>query len=104
MPRGAKSRKFKIVGTSQGDFHVKIQLFDTKLMVHWVVVFVYGAAQDEHKQEFLTELVDVCSDPSILVLIGGDFSLLRSFEEKNMNFHSNRNYDTFSAIINTYGA
>lgn len=66
------------------------------------MVFVYGVAQGEYKQEFLTELADVCSDQRTPVLIGGDFYLLRSSEEKNMIFHSNRNYDTFNAIINTY--
>lgn len=66
------------------------------------MIFIYGAEQDEHKQEFLTELAAVCFDQTIPILIGGDFSLLRSSQEKNMNYHGNRNYDTFNSIINTY--
>lgn len=79
---GVKSCTFNITGTSQGDFHIKIQLFDTKLLLSWALIFIYGAAQEEHKQEFLIELAAVCSDQTIPILIGGDFNLLSSFQEK----------------------
>lgn len=99
---GVKSCRFNITGTSQGDFHIKMQLFDTKLLLSWAIIFVYGAAQEENKQVFLSELAAVCSDQTIPILLGGDFNLLRSSDEKNMNYQNNRNNDNFNYIINTY--
>jgi hypothetical protein len=34
---------------------------------------VYGAAQDEHKAEFLAELVRLCENETLPLLVGGDF-------------------------------
>jgi hypothetical protein len=31
----------------------------------WVLVAVYGAAQEEHKPDFLAELVRICEDESL---------------------------------------
>lgn len=47
---------------------------------------VYGPAQTEFN--FLTKLVDMCSHEQLPLLIGGDFIILRSLNEKN-----NDNYD-----------
>jgi hypothetical protein len=39
----------------------------------WVLVAVYGAAQDEQKPEFLAELVRICEDETLPLLVGGGF-------------------------------
>jgi hypothetical protein len=55
----------------------------------WVIVTVYGAAQDEHKADFLAELVWVCENISLPLLVSGDFNILRRKEDKNNdNFNS----------------
>jgi hypothetical protein len=62
-------------------------VLDTRLLLCWAMVIVYGAAQAEHKQEFLTELAVVCSSQRIPVIIGEGVNLLISSQEKNKSFH-----------------
>jgi hypothetical protein len=45
----------------------------------------WSCVQDDQKTFFLTELVNMCSNENLPVLIGGDFNILRSPEEKNNN-------------------
>lgn len=49
----------------------------------WALVAIYGVAQSEFKPNFLAELVRVCQSESLLMLMGGDFSILRRHNEKN---------------------
>jgi hypothetical protein len=60
-----------------GDFFVKFRVRDKKSDFKWVLVAVYGAAQPEFKESFLTELVQSCSDEKLPLCIGG---ILISFE------------------------
>jgi endonuclease/exonuclease/phosphatase family metal-dependent hydrolase len=54
----------------------------------WLLVPVYGAAQDKNKYEFLAELVRTCESETIPVLLAGDFNILRKPEDKsNDNFN-----------------
>lgn len=38
----------------------------------WVLVAIYGAAQPEFKEVFLTEIVQTCSKEKVPILLGGD--------------------------------
>jgi hypothetical protein len=52
-------------------------------------VAVYGAAQDRHKPSFLAELVRVCENETLPLMVGGDFNIIRRQEEKNNdNFYA----------------
>jgi hypothetical protein len=62
-------------------------------------VVVYGAAQEEHKPEFLAELVRICEDESFPMLVGGDFNIIRRREEKNNDNFNARWPFIFNAII-----
>jgi hypothetical protein len=42
----------------------------------WVFIPVYGAAQETHKHEFLAELVRMCENEPLPLLLGGDFNIL----------------------------
>ena len=60
---------------------------------------VYGPAQTKPKQAFLAELAHLCSKETLLMIIGGDFNIIRGPAEKN-----NTNYDDkwpflFNAVI-----
>jgi hypothetical protein len=65
----------------------------------WVFIPVYGAAQDNHKHEFLVELVRMCESESLPLLLGGDFNILRSREEKNNDNYNPRWPFVFNATI-----
>jgi hypothetical protein len=44
---------------------------------------VYGAAQEEHKEHFLSELVQACTSYGDLpFIVGGDFNIIRNPSEK----------------------
>jgi endonuclease/exonuclease/phosphatase family metal-dependent hydrolase len=64
-----------------------------------VLVAVYGAAQDEQKSEFLDELVRICEDEPLPMLVGGDFNIIRRKEEKNNDNFNARWPFIFNAII-----
>ena len=40
---------------------------------------VYGAAQDDYKFEYLSELARMCGSGSLPTLVGGDFNILPTF-------------------------
>jgi hypothetical protein len=42
----------------------------------WALVAVYGPAQQNLKEQFLTELVNMRSHESLPLLIGGDYNIL----------------------------
>jgi hypothetical protein len=58
-------------GIEEGDFFVKFRVRDKKSDFKWVLVAVYGAAQPEFKESFLTELVQSCSNEKLPLCIGG---------------------------------
>jgi hypothetical protein len=49
-----------------------------------------GAAQDEFREAFLVELVQICSKETLPNLIGGDFNIIRSPQGKNNDKYDNR--------------
>jgi hypothetical protein len=65
-----------------GYFFVKFRLRDRKSDFKWVLVAVYGEAQPEFKESFLTELVQSCSIEQLPLCIGGDFNIIRNNSEK----------------------
>jgi hypothetical protein len=65
-------------------FFVKFNLRDRKSDFKWVLVAVYGAAQPEFKESFLTELVQACDNEKLPLCFGGDFNMIRNSSEKIM--------------------
>jgi hypothetical protein len=43
---------------------------DLKIQQKWCLVIFYGAAQDDEKDDFLSDLSDICRDQSLPLLIG----------------------------------
>jgi hypothetical protein len=46
------------------------------------LISVYGAAQDNEKEYFLSELVRMCDTENLPLMVGGDFNIIRSPSEK----------------------
>jgi hypothetical protein len=61
---------FDISEIEEGDFFVKFKLRNKQDDFQWLLVSIYGAAQDHFKQAFLAELVHLCSKESLPMLIG----------------------------------
>jgi hypothetical protein len=49
----------------------------------WALLAVYGPAQADHKENFLAELVHMCSHEELPLIMGGDYDILRHPSEKN---------------------
>ena len=63
------------------------------------LVAVYGAAQEAQKGEFLAELVRICENETLPILVGGDFNIIRRQNEKNKDNFNDRWPFIFNAII-----
>ena len=63
---------------------------------------MYGAAQNDQKQKFLSELSAFCSKCSHPMLIGGDFNILRKESDKNKPGGTNRWSSLFNSIIDVH--
>jgi hypothetical protein len=60
---------------------------------------VRGPAQDEFKECFLAELVNMCSHENLPLVIGGDYNILRNPSEKNNDHYQTRWPFLFNAVI-----
>jgi hypothetical protein len=81
------------------DFFVKFRLCKKSDSFKWLLVALYGPAQDDQKEKFLAEMVNMCSYDNLPIMIGGAFNIMRSSEEKNNDrFNSWRSF-LFNAII-----
>jgi hypothetical protein len=82
--------RFDIGAIQEGDYYVKFHLCNKDDSFKWALVVVYGPAQDDQKQLFLSELVNMCSREALPTIVGGDFNILRSPDEKNSTNYSDR--------------
>jgi hypothetical protein len=89
MLLGVDLQIFDIGAIDEGDFYIKFHLCNKVDDYKWVLVVVYGLTQDEFKESFLAELVNMCSHEISPLLIGGNYNILRHSSEKNNdNYHA----------------
>ena len=91
---GVKYETLEVQHVSRGDFAVKFRVRLKQDGIQWALVAVYGAAQPELKMDFLANLVRVCGNERLHVLVGGDFNIIRRSDEKN-----NDNFDARWAFM-----
>jgi exonuclease III len=99
MVLGIDLNVYDIGSIDEGDFYVKSLLRNKSDGFKWALVSVYGPAQDNFKEAFLAELVNMTSHVSEPILIGGDFNLLRKSADKNNNNFNTRWPFLFNAVI-----
>ena len=99
MLLGFNAATLRVQDVISGDFCVKMHLQSKIDGFSWVLVVVYGAAQDNKKPEFLAELVRICEGETAPLLVGGDFNIIRRQEEKNNDNFNARWPTIFNAII-----
>jgi hypothetical protein len=64
------------------DFFAKFCLCNNSDSLKWALVALYGPAQDDKKEKFLAEMVNMCSRENLPIMIGGAFKIMRSSEDK----------------------
>jgi endonuclease/exonuclease/phosphatase family metal-dependent hydrolase len=97
--QGVNKEKFYVLDIKHGNFILKLKLRNKEDNFEWKLIVVYGAAQENEKEAFLSELVCMCGTKSEPLLVGGDFNLIRSSNEKNNNRLNDRWTSLFKAII-----
>jgi hypothetical protein len=71
----------------EGDFYVKFHLCNKSDSFKWALVAVYGPAQDDQKESFLVELVNMCSHDTLPLMIWGNFNITWSSRKNNDRFN-----------------
>ena len=89
----------------EGEFFIKFHLRNKSDDFKWILMAIYGPAQDEFKMAFLSEMVRTCQQNPLPTLIGGDFNIMRHSGEKNKdNFnHDGLSYSMLSLIVLIFG-
>jgi hypothetical protein len=73
---GFNSASLSVTKVISGDFCVKFHLKIKRDNFDWALVAVYGAAQDRHKPSFLAELVRICENKTLPLMVGAISTLL----------------------------
>ncbi|WVZ96120.1 hypothetical protein U9M48_041796 [Paspalum notatum var. saurae] len=86
----------------EGDFFIRFKIRRKKHDFISNLVLVYGPAQEDHKQRFLTELAHLSSKETLPMIIGGNFNIMRGPQEKSKGNFANRWPFLFNAVIDAY--
>jgi endonuclease/exonuclease/phosphatase family metal-dependent hydrolase len=90
---------FDVREKEMGEFMIKILVVHKANGFIWNFINVYGAAQNDQKQKFLSELSSFCSKCNHPMLVGGDFNILRKETDKNKPGGTNKWSSLFNSII-----
>ena len=85
MLMGINQGCFEVENIMDSDYHIKFVIKNKVDGFRWALLSVYGVAQEEHKEHFLSELVRACTSYRDLpFLVGGDFNIIRNPSEKTI--------------------
>jgi exonuclease III len=87
---GVNKDKIDVLDIKHGNFLLKFKLRNKEDNFEWSLLAVYGAAQDNEKEAFLSEQVRMCDTENVPLLVGGDFNIIRSPSKKNNNRYNDR--------------
>lgn len=99
---GINTLKLDLSLIVEGDFYLKFHLTNKEDNFQWILMAVYGPAQDDFKTSFLAELVHTCQQNHLPTLLGGDFNILRRSTEKSNDRYSSRWPFLFNAVIDSF--
>jgi hypothetical protein len=83
-----------------GNLYLKFELKNKFDSFEWVFTSVYGAMQEEEKDILLQEMVQKCSVESLPLMVGGDFNIISSPQDKNNNRYMDKWPFLFNTVIN----
>jgi hypothetical protein len=67
---------FDVGEIEEGDYFVRFKIRNKEDNFKWNLVSVYGVAQQEYNEAFLTELVQLCTKETLTIILGGDFNMI----------------------------
>jgi hypothetical protein len=74
---GIKKENFEVLSFESGEFFIMATVVDKQENKKFSLAVVYGPAQEDTKDQFLTELSQLCVSCKFPFLIEGDFNILR---------------------------
>jgi len=101
MLLGVNLLSFDIGEIEEGDFLIRFKVRHREDDYKFNLISVYGPAQMDHKAQFLSEVVHVCSKEALPIVIGGDFNIIRRPDEKNNDNYNDRWPFLFNAVIDS---
>ena len=101
MLLGVNLLSFDIGEIEEGDFLIRFKVRHREDDYKFNLISVYGPAQMDHKAQFLSEVVRVCSKEALPIVIGGDFNIIRRPDEKNNDNYNDRWSFLFNAVIDS---
>jgi len=93
---------FDIGAIDEGDFYVKFLLRNKCDGFKFNLYTVYGTAQQQNKEAFLTELAHICSREALPYIIGGNFNIMRYPHEKSKSTFDTKWPNLFNAVIQAF--
>jgi hypothetical protein len=86
---GVKIDTLEVEDLISGEFCIQVTIHNRSSKFRWNVITVYGHANHDLSSEFLLELGNICSHGGLPLVMGGDFNLNRSGEEKTLTTLTN---------------
>ena len=86
----------------EGGFFIKFHFRNKYDDFKWILMAVYGPAQDDFKSAFLSDLVQICELNHLPTLTLGDFNMMRHSKEKNKNNVNRRLPFLFNVVIDSF--
>lgn len=99
---GVLIESYEVGSFRQGEYMIQLNLWDKLAKIKWNLLIVYGAAHEEGKIPFLSELSNFCSSNQEPLLIGGDFNIIRYAFEKSRNGGVHGHTNLFNSLISFY--
>ncbi|KAK1626491.1 hypothetical protein QYE76_000806 [Lolium multiflorum] len=85
MLLGFRDETFEVGVWRNGSFFISVDVYHRNIGVKWCFILVYGPVDHVRTGEFLEELVSVVPSCSLLVVVGGNFNLIRRASDKSNN-------------------
>ncbi|XP_040258049.1 uncharacterized protein [Aegilops tauschii subsp. strangulata] len=80
---GMKDATFEVGSMDRGSHFVSMDVSEHDMNFMWEIIVVYSPADHSRSTSFLAELHAKITSATLPVVVGGDFNLLRSAEEKS---------------------
>jgi hypothetical protein len=87
---------------NQGDYMIKLIVWDKNFHRKWILGAVYGPAHDKEKNDFLVEMAAFCENNKDPNIVGGDFNIIRFSNERNKKCGLHKHSDLFNDLIHKY--
>lgn len=100
---GANANLFTLTPGELLDFSISVMLFNKVIGFAFKLIAVYGSPYEEGKQAFIDELHKVMGSWQGPMMIGGDFNLVRSINDKNNGTVNFKWLDLFNYWVSKWG-